>query len=138
MGEGWVVAVKSIKVKLTLGHLPDIRTGMWELHQAINSGVRYYTEWLALLRQGNLYRRGKDGVQECYMTADQCRQELLTRLRERQKRNGHTGDPGTDEELLEVARRLYELLIPQSIGRQGQAPRGRILKSVGGSEFRRG
>lgn len=115
------VAVKSIKVKLMLGHLPEIREGLWHLHEAVNLGVRYYTEWLALLRQGNLYRRGKDGAQECYMTAEQCRQELLVRLRDRQKRNGHTGDPGTDEELLGVARRLYELLVPQSVGKKGQA-----------------
>ncbi|WP_290588481.1 type V CRISPR-associated protein Cas12b [Alicyclobacillus sp.] len=110
-----------MKVKLMVGNLPEIREGMWHLHEAINAGVRYYTEWLALLRQGNLYKRGADGRQELYMTAEQCQEELLRRLRERQRKNGHAGDPGTNEELLSVARRLYELLIPQAVGKTGSA-----------------
>ncbi|WP_206885894.1 type V CRISPR-associated protein Cas12b [Alicyclobacillus mali (ex Roth et al. 2021)] len=113
--------MKSIKVKLMVGNRPDVREGMWYLHEAINVGVRYYTEWLALLRQGNLYKRGTDGGQELYMTSEQCQQELLKRLRDRQRTNGHTGDPGTDEELLRVARQLYEVLVPQSVGKQGNA-----------------
>ncbi|MCL6637734.1 MAG: type V CRISPR-associated protein Cas12b, partial [Alicyclobacillus sp.] len=113
--------MKSIKVKLMVGNRPDVREGMWHLHEAINAGVRYYTEWLALLRQGNLYKRGADGRQEIYMTAKECQEELLKRLRDRQRKNGHTGDPGTDEDLLRVARQLYELLVPQSVRQQGNA-----------------
>lgn len=120
-GVGTTVAVKSIKVKLMLASRPDVREGIWCLHQAINAGVRYYTEWLALLRQENLYRHGADGKQELFMSAQQCREELLRRLRDRQQRNGHKGDLGTDNELLRISRRLYEILVPESVGGKGDA-----------------
>lgn len=115
------MAVKSIKVKLKLGEYPEIRAGLWRLHEAANAGVRYYTEWLSLLRQESLYKRGADGKQECYKTGDDCKRELLQRLRDRQIKNEHTGLKGSDEELLGISRQLYEVLIPQSIKGNGQA-----------------
>lgn len=117
------MAVKSIKVKLRLANMPEIRAGFWKLHTEVNTGVNYYTEWLSLLRQESLYRRSQndDGKQECYKTADQCKVELLERLRERQQENRHRGLVGSDGELLKAARQLYELLIPQSIGDKGDA-----------------
>ncbi|WP_155836513.1 hypothetical protein [Alicyclobacillus herbarius] len=115
------MATKSIKVKLRLGKHPDIRAGIWQLHKAANAGVRYYTEWLSLMRQKNLYTRGPKGEQQLYRSGEQCRRELLQRLRERQRLNGRTDEPGTDEELLKVARQIYEVLVPQSIGKSGDA-----------------
>lgn len=117
------MAVKSVKVKLRLGQMPEIRAGLWHLHTVVNQGVRYYTEWLSLLRQDNLYRRSPsdNGNQECYMTADDCKTELLKRLRLRQEQNGHEGALGSDEELLQLATKLYRLLIPQAQGNKGDA-----------------
>lgn len=115
--------VKSVKVKLYLAEMPNVEQGIWQLHSTVNTGVRYYTEWLSLLRQGNLYRRSPkdDGSQECYMTADDCKDELLKRLRVRQKQNGHAEATGSDDELLAIARQLYEALVPQSVGAKGEA-----------------
>ncbi|MCL6626531.1 MAG: hypothetical protein K6T68_08105 [Alicyclobacillus shizuokensis] len=115
------MAVKSIKVKLRLSECPDILAGMWQLHRATNAGVRYYTEWLSLMRQQILYSRGPDGGQQCYMTAEDCQRELLRRLRERQRHNGRQDQPGTDADLLAISRKLYEILVPQSIGKRGDA-----------------
>ncbi|GLV14467.1 hypothetical protein Heshes_21510 [Alicyclobacillus hesperidum] len=119
------MAVKSIKVKLYLKDMPEVRAGLWQLHMEVNAGVRYYTEWLSLLRQGSLYRRSSknDGSQECYKTVEECKAELLKRLRARQQENGHRGPFGSDEELLQLARQLYELLIPQAVGAKGEAQR---------------
>ncbi|MDQ0189869.1 type V CRISPR-associated protein Cas12b [Alicyclobacillus cycloheptanicus] len=117
------MAVKSIKVKLRLNDMPEIQAGLWKLHTEVNAGVRYYTEWLSLLRQENLYRRSPsgDGAQECDKTAEQCKAELLERLRARQLENGHRGPAGSDDELLQLARQLYELLVPQARGAKGDA-----------------
>ncbi|GEO27313.1 hypothetical protein AAC03nite_30980 [Alicyclobacillus acidoterrestris] len=117
------MTVKSIKVKLRLDNMPEIRAGLWKLHTEVNAGVRYYTEWLSLLRQENLYRRSPngDGEQECYKTAEECKVELLERLRARQVENGHRDPAGSDDELLQLARQLYELLVPQAIGAKGDA-----------------
>ncbi|WP_326492602.1 type V CRISPR-associated protein Cas12b [Alicyclobacillus dauci] len=118
------MAVKSVKVKLRLGDMAEIRAGLWKLHTEVNAGVRYYTEWLSLLRQESLYRRSPndDGTQECYKKAEDCKLELLERLRQRQLENRHRGAAGSNEELLQLARQLYELLIPQSVGGTGAAP----------------
>lgn len=123
MKRGAVMAVKSVKVKLYLADKPEVRAGLWKLHAEVNAGVCYYTEWLSLLRQGSLYRRSPkdDGTQECYMTADECKAYLLERLHERQRENQHCGEAGSDEELLQLSRQLYELLIPQSTGIKGDA-----------------
>lgn len=117
------MAVKSIKVKLLLNNMPEIQEGFWKLHTEINTGVRYYTEWLSLLRQGSLYKNSQnpDKAQECYKTTDECKVELLERLRRRQLENQHFIPAGTDEDLLKIARQLYELLIPQSNGAKGDA-----------------
>ena len=55
------------------------------------------------------------------MTSEQCREELLTRLRAKQRMNGLGGQLGADGELLKIGRKLYEILVPQSIGKSGQA-----------------
>lgn len=39
----------------------------------------------------------------------------------RQVENGHRGPAGSDDELLQLARQLYELLVPQAIGAKGDA-----------------
>lgn len=117
------MAIKSIKVKLRLGDMPEIKNGLWKLHSEVNSGVRYYSEWLSLLRQESLYRRNPEdeNKQECYKTSQECKEELLKRLRNRQQENQHHGSIGSNEELLQLARQLYELLIPQSVGAKGDA-----------------
>lgn len=117
------MAVKSVKVKLRLAERPEVKAGLWNLHTEVNAGVCYYTEWLSLLRQERLYRRSPsdDGTQECYKTAEECKVELIERLRERQRENRHGGPEGSNEELLALSRKLYELLIPQSIREKGDA-----------------
>nr|WP_067929370.1 hypothetical protein [Alicyclobacillus shizuokensis] len=115
------MAIRSIRVKLWLSARPDIRAGLWRLHKVTNAGVRYYAEWLCLMRQESFCPRAADGTLTSRLTAQDCQWELLRRLRERQRCNGRHDLPGTDAELLALARELYETLVPQSRGKAADA-----------------
>ncbi|GMA49909.1 hypothetical protein GCM10025857_12660 [Alicyclobacillus contaminans] len=115
------MSVKSIKFKLMIGgpQYTRIRRGIYKTHEVFNEGVRYYQEWLLLMRQGDVYRY-QDDKPEIVLSAEHCKRELLRRLRQVQKENvGRTSH--TDEELLQVMRALYELIVPSAVGKKGDA-----------------
>lgn len=108
------MAMRSIKLKIRLDRSDAgraVREALWLTHELTNQGIRYYMDWLVLLRQQKLGSR----------TAEEVRQELLVRLRTAQRENLGGETPGNDEEILTLARRLYEYLVPQAVGEKGDA-----------------
>ncbi|NGQ97006.1 type V CRISPR-associated protein Cas12b [Brevibacillus sp. SYP-B805] len=108
--------VRSFKVKLVTRsgdaeHMLQLRRGLWKTHEIVNQGIAYYMNKLALMRQEPYAGKSREVV----------RLELLHSLRAQQKRNNWTGDAGTDDEILNLSRRLYELLVPSAIGEKGDA-----------------
>lgn len=115
------MSVKSIKFKLAIGgsKFSNVRRGLYKTHQVFNEGVRYYQEWLILMRQSDVYRY-EDNEPVLVKSAVDCKGDLLRRLRIVQVEN--TGvESHSDEELLNVMRKLYELLIPSAVGLKGDA-----------------
>ncbi|MFY0546164.1 type V CRISPR-associated protein Cas12b [Brevibacillus sp. H7] len=108
--------VRSFKVKLVTRSgdaelMRQLRLGLWKTHEVVNQGIAYYMNKLALMRQEPYAGKSREEV----------RLSLLFSLREQQKRNNWTGESGTDKEILSLTRRLYELLVPSSIGEKGDA-----------------
>ncbi|MCY0871021.1 MAG: type V CRISPR-associated protein Cas12b [Firmicutes bacterium] len=115
------MSVKSIKFKLMIGgpQYVDVRRGLYKTHEVFNQGVRYYQEWLLLMRQDDVFRYCDDGP-EIVLSAADCKKELIQRLRQVQMEN--TGQAShSDNELLHVMRALYELIVPSAVGKRGDA-----------------
>ncbi|SDX03501.1 hypothetical protein SAMN04489725_1353 [Alicyclobacillus hesperidum] len=111
------MTVRSIRVKLAVGspQYRDVRRGLWKTHEIMNQGVRYYCEWLVLMRQEPIYDEDEHGLTVVQRTREDIQAELLSRLRTLQSAHQHSGDMGTDEELLSLMRQLYEQLVPSSV-----------------------
>lgn len=108
------MTVRSMKLKMktkTGQNSEQLRKGLWRTHVLINEGIAYYMNWLVLIRQENVGQKSKDEI----------RQELLRKIRERQRKNGWHGDLGTDDEICQLLRKLYELIVPSAIWLSGDA-----------------
>jgi len=110
----YVPIIRSIKLKLKTKTGNDseyLRQGLWRTHKLMNDGIVYYMNWLILMRQEACGERTKEDIQV----------ELLEKLAEQQRRNGRNGNLEQEDELLPHLRRLYELIVPSSVGKNGQA-----------------
>ncbi|GGJ05134.1 hypothetical protein GCM10010885_12790 [Alicyclobacillus cellulosilyticus] len=87
----------------------------------MNDGVRYYCEWLVLMRQEPIFDEDEHGLTVVRKSREEIQTELLKRLRRLQQAHSHSGDAGTDEELLSLMRQLYEQIVPSSVGKNGDA-----------------
>lgn len=108
--------IRSFKLKLVTHngdstYMDKLRRGLWKTHVIINRGIAYYMNTLALMRQEPYGSKSREEV----------RLDLLSTLREQQRRNNWSGQTGTDDELLSLSRRVYELLVPSAIGEKGDA-----------------
>ncbi|MGZ0052234.1 type V CRISPR-associated protein Cas12b [Brevibacillus gelatini] len=110
------MAIRSIKLKLKTNTGPEaqnLRKGIWRTHRLLNEGVAYYMNMLLLFRQESTDKKTKQEVHE----------ELIRHIRAQQQRNH--ADEKTQalplEKALEALRKLYELLVPSSVGQSGDS-----------------
>ena len=108
---------RSIKVKLFLPRGEagqSLRQSLWATHAAINAATRFYEQQLLLMRSES-YVTGDEEVEEAAVN-DGVRQLV----REARARNGGAGDT-MDDEAVTLLRKLYERIVPSSIGEDGTA-----------------
>ncbi len=107
------MATRSIKLKLAIGGKSEearrLRQAIWTTHKLFNEGVRYYMQWLMLMRQ-----RPIDDP-------DAPAEDILQLAREAQLSNGASASHPGDEQIRAALKRLYEAIIPSSIGDKGDA-----------------
>jgi hypothetical protein len=110
--------VRSLKLRLVVPRVDDrleAARALWTTHAAINAAVAHYE--VALLRlRGEAYQ-----TTDCTVAREEVRSALLTDARAAQRRNVGRDQPGDDEEVLGLARRLYEAIVPAAIGQDGTA-----------------
>ena len=113
--------VRSITVKLIVprkkGHLESCRD-LWSTHAAVNGAVEYYESLLLELRGGEYLV--PDGT---IISSSEVNAQLRNRVVLARTRNGRL-NPLTDTEFAEISRylrRLYEAIVPSSIGEKGDA-----------------
>jgi hypothetical protein len=102
------MSIKSIKLKLYFSRKNTDHQIIWHTHQLINEGSAYYLRQLLLLRQKPI----EDIVDP--------KSELIRIARTAQANNGRSRI-GTDEEILATLRKLYEEIIPASVGKKSNA-----------------
>ncbi len=111
------MATRAIKLKLVVPRQEkrlDAARALWTTHEAINEAVAYY-ELLLLLMRGESYATAEGDV-----SGDSAREQLLGLARKAQRRN--TGRRyGSDGEVVELLRRLYEAMVPSAAGKKGSA-----------------
>jgi hypothetical protein len=91
-----------------------LRRSLWATHVAVNAATKFYEQRLLLLR-GDSYVTG-DGEVAKETVVDELKM-LINAARER---NGDADD-GTDDEPIELLRKLYERIVPSVIGEDGSA-----------------
>lgn len=104
---------RTINLKMVLGKKLDtveLRQAMWTTHREINQAVAKL-EKIFLLCRGAEYRTTSPEGEELLVTSASVVQEALYMARKAQKRNGKEG-VGSDQEVLELLRRLYEQIVP--------------------------
>ena len=113
-----IMTVRSIKLKMKTQTDPEslqLRKALWKTHQLLNEGVAYYMYWLILLRQDSyINEEGREYKKE------EIQKELLEKVSGQQKRNDWQGDLGSLDILIPL-RKLYELIVPSSIGEKGDS-----------------
>lgn len=109
------MSVRSLTVKLDVDKSPEWKLALWKTHTMTNQGVRFYTEWLLRLRQGDIYYQGfEDTAPKIIKSAAEYQEELLQYARTlQQERLGMA--TGTDAEILHLLRQLYTLIVPSSV-----------------------
>lgn len=108
------MAVRSMKLKLMTrsgAESENLRRGLWKAHQMMNEGIAYYMNWLVLMRQESIWDWSKAEV----------KLELISLVRRQQELNGWIGEKGPDDQILTLLRQLYELVVPSSVGQNGDA-----------------
>ena len=108
---------RSIKVKLFLPRGEagqSLRQSLWATHAAINAATKFYEQQLLLMR-GESYVTGDEEVEEAAVNGG-----VRQLVREARARNGGAGDT-TDDEAVILLRKLYERIVPSSIGEDGTA-----------------
>ncbi|MBI5244792.1 MAG: type V CRISPR-associated protein Cas12b, partial [Elusimicrobia bacterium] len=113
------MSVKSIQVKLVMpgdSEGEGIRRAFAQTHLVHNAGVHYFMENLLLMRQGDVYET-RDSLKPD-KTDSQYRKELLRFAYEARRRNG-VSKKISDDEILALIRKVYEQIVPASIGESG-------------------
>ncbi|WZX99202.1 type V CRISPR-associated protein Cas12b [Bacillus sp. FSL W7-1360] len=109
-----MMATRSYKLKVkahTGAGAKKLRQGLLKTHQLHNEGIKYYMDWLLLLRQEAVGERTKDEIQS----------ELKKRLDDLFQKRGSTLEKEILDEMLLVLQRLYQWIVPSSIGEKGSA-----------------
>jgi hypothetical protein len=108
-----------LKIKTNSGEKQkalELRKALYRTHRLTNEGIAYYMDWLVHLRQESYYDAEKGLVSK-----EDVQAELLKRVRCLQEEKSWKGEKGSDEEILSILRRLYEIIIPSSTGKNGNA-----------------
>lgn len=102
---------RSIQVRLIVPrgqNATALRQSLWTTHAATNEATDYYERRLLLLR-GQGY-----AVTDRTVSEAEIRQKALRLARDAQRRNRSSLE-GSDEEILDLLRRLYEHIVPTAI-----------------------
>jgi len=104
---------RTINLKMVLGKKPDsstLRRAMWTTHEEINKAVAKIERTLLLCR-GKAYWTLDDNGNETQVPESSVITEALKMAREAQMKNGGN-ETGSDEEILNALRLLYEQIVP--------------------------
>jgi len=108
---------RSIQVKLVVPRGQDglpLRHSLWATHDAVNAATHFYESHLLLMR-GDSYVMGESEIEKTAVI-----NELRALIEAARKRNGVSGGE-VDDEAIALLRKLYEHLVPSSVGKDGTA-----------------
>ena len=108
---------RSIQVKLVVPRGPDglpLRQSLWATHKAVNAATHFYESRLLLMR-GDSYVSGENEIEKTAVI-----NELRALIEAARDRNGVSGGAVGDE-VIALLRKLYEHLVPSSVGKDGTA-----------------
>ena len=104
---------RSIQVKLVVPRGQDglpLRHSLWATHDAVNAATHFYESHLLLMR-GDSYVMGESEIEKTAVI-----NELRALIEAARKRNGVSGGE-VDDEAIALLRKLYEHLVPSSVGK---------------------
>ncbi len=127
------MAVRSINLKLIVPRAPTaaaVRQALWTTHSEVNSATSYYEQWLLLLRSRGYETQGDGPGERRVVSTEEVEAAALSAARNAQQINrvrscDDTRTPGTDSDVLDALRSLYDLLAPEETGTgSAQAAKG--------------
>lgn len=122
---------RSVNLKMILDRSAKgdgVRRALWTTHAAVNEAVAEI-ERVLLLCRGESYVNSDGEV----VPRERVRKQALALARRAQKNNGRTSKTGTDGEILDALRKLYESIVPScKIDTEGRPAKG-DAKQIGNS-----
>ncbi len=114
---------RTINLKMVLGRKEEraeIRRALWTTHLLVNQAVAAIERTLLLCRGSSYWTRNED-EEEVQVPESQVVGDALKMARDAQRSNGKE-NLGTDEEVLNALRSLYEQLVPSCVLDDNGAP----------------